>query len=344
MKKQASLKKTLRILVIMLLVFAVAFAGYYYWLEGVYAKQNRAAVERDLLELPAEGVSGDKIHFLNTGSSDAILLESDGHFALVDSGEDTDNPTGKENLALEGYEQYVLGYLKEHASNADGKVVLDFVLGTHCHSDHIGGFDTILLDPAVSVGTVYLKAYSTENKNSTELSWDNLEVYNQMLEAVNTRGFKLVQDIGSRSVTLGNMLVSFYNTEDRKAISGGENDNSVGTLVEVNGKRVFLAADINNWSGDEKRISKEIGEVDIVKAGHHSHFGSGSVYFGKGLSPQYLVVTSKKAHLINLSNYAIFARSEYFVTGETGGIIAQLNADGISFYAIGDFDTQEEPA
>jgi hypothetical protein len=38
------------------------------------------------------GEAVNAVHFLPTGSSDAILLESDGHFALVDCAEDSDNP------------------------------------------------------------------------------------------------------------------------------------------------------------------------------------------------------------------------------------------------------------
>ena len=35
------------------------------------------------------------IHFLNTGSSDCIIIESNGHFAMVDAGEDTEYPANK---------------------------------------------------------------------------------------------------------------------------------------------------------------------------------------------------------------------------------------------------------
>ena len=52
---------------------------------------------------------GDRIHFLKTGCSDAIIIESDGHFAMVDGGEDTDNPRNFPGLNLAGYEQEVLG-------------------------------------------------------------------------------------------------------------------------------------------------------------------------------------------------------------------------------------------
>lgn len=35
------------------------------------------------------------IHFLNTGSSDCIIVESNGHFAMIDAGEDSDYPANK---------------------------------------------------------------------------------------------------------------------------------------------------------------------------------------------------------------------------------------------------------
>lgn len=43
--------------------------------------------------------SGNRIHFINTkakSGSDAILLESNGHYALIDMGEDYDFPDGSD--------------------------------------------------------------------------------------------------------------------------------------------------------------------------------------------------------------------------------------------------------
>ena len=105
----------------------------------------------------------DRIHFLNTGSSDAILIESNGRFALVDAGEDSDYPADRPNLIYTGYEQVVLQYLKDHAADGNGKVTLDFVLATHAHSDHMGGFDTVISDPDITVKRAYLKPYRPDN-------------------------------------------------------------------------------------------------------------------------------------------------------------------------------------
>lgn len=98
-----------------------------------------------------KGMSVDKIHFLDTGSSDAILLESEGKFAMVDCGEDSDNPRGLPELDLEGYENKIVEYVKKTAGDENGKVTLEFVIGTHAHSDHLGGFDTLISDPDITV-------------------------------------------------------------------------------------------------------------------------------------------------------------------------------------------------
>lgn len=45
----------------------------------------------------AEAAGGTKIHFISLNSTtDAILLESNGHFGMVDSGEDWDYPDSQE--------------------------------------------------------------------------------------------------------------------------------------------------------------------------------------------------------------------------------------------------------
>ena len=49
----------------------------------------------------ADEHSVNRIHFINTkgnSGSDAILLESNGHFALIDTGEDFDFPDGTNPL------------------------------------------------------------------------------------------------------------------------------------------------------------------------------------------------------------------------------------------------------
>ena len=64
----------------------------------------------------------DRIHFLNTANSDCILIESNGHFALVDSGEGNENPRRK--TEYKGFEKEVLSCIKKVAADKNGMVTL----------------------------------------------------------------------------------------------------------------------------------------------------------------------------------------------------------------------------
>lgn len=282
-----------------------------------------------------DGSNGDdRIHFLNTGGSDAILLESNGHFALVDCGEDSDNPRGFSGLELQGYEQEVLKYLKSHAADGDGKVVLDFVVGTHSHSDHIGGFDTIISDEDVLVKKAYLKPYNHLKISDNEVEeWDNQEVYDQMVTALKAEGAEIVYDIPKDEFTFGDFTCKFYNGEiytgDKKQ---GENENSLGLLLTCNGSKAFLAGDINNIDGTEDAIGTEIGKVDLLKIGHHGYEESTSTAFIEALMPDIGILTNKSIYslnsqsrkdLVNISETAVYS------TGDNNGIIANFTTKGI---------------
>ncbi len=281
---------------------------------------------------------GDRIHFLKTGSSDAIVIESEGRFAMVDAGEDTDNPRGFPGLELPGYEQEVLGYLKQNCADENGKVRLDFVLGTHAHSDHIGGFDTILLDPDVTVGRAYLKAYDSSRINDHEVTdWDNQEVYDQMVAALRARNIPLIQTPDPVTFTFGNFTVTLLNAFDPETDGKvGENDNSFGVLLEKNGTRIFLAGDMDDLSGDETRLAPEIGKVDLLKVGHHGYGGSSSEGFISTLKPEALVITNNPygpSHDTVKSIVKICLHDRIYLTGCENGVFAVIGDNGaIDYY------------
>lgn len=294
---------------------------------------------------------GDRIHFLNTGTSDAIVLESDGHFAMVDAGEDNDNPRDFPGLELPGYEQEVLGYLKQNCADENGNVRLDFVLGTHAHSDHIGGFDTILLDPDVTVDRAYLKEYDSSRINEHEVTdWDNQEVYDQMVAALKERGIPQISNPDPVTFAFGNFTVTLINAVDPEADEPvGENDNSFGVLLEKNGTRIFLAGDMDNVSGDETRLAPEIGKVDLLKVGHHGYAGSSTDGFISALSPEICVVTNKRYGPSNDTLTGIIKicrHSRIYLTGCERGVIAVVGDNGqIDCYGrICDWKTRNSPA
>lgn len=274
------------------------------------------------------------IHFLSVGHSDCIVLESNGHFAMIDAAEDNDYPANKPNLKLPGYEDDVVDFLLKNCTNDDGKVVLDFVMGTHAHSDHIGGFDTVINHEDIIVKKAYLKPYREDGIVAYEVKrWDNLEVYSQMKEALENKNIPIIESFDKECFNLGDFKITFFNGKYRKLDRKfGENVNSVVTLVEAYGNRALLAGDINYKCGDEKAISNQVGKVDLLKVGHHGYFFSTSKYWVKKLCPDIAIIpnTIKRVYPDVKFKLKNISKSTIYTTVESNGVTAVFEDGKIS--------------
>lgn len=325
------------IILCFVLVILIAFVFLFLYLikPNIDINKNRETV--DVADSSVLQSGGDRIHFLSTDSSDAILIESNGHFALVDCAEDSDNPRGFEELEYDGYEQRVLDYVKQVAGDENGEAHLDFVIGTHSHSDHIGGFDTLIDDSGITIDRAYLKEYDESKIRAHEVEkWDNKEVYTQMLDALNAKNVPVISDIFEPEFMLGNFEITLFNTGyDNSGEPIGENDNSIGVLIEKNGRKVFLSGDMDNNTGDEDKYGPLIGKVDVLKVGHHSYSGSTTTGWLKNLSPEVCVVTNvyEKTDKRTLRRITRVAKSPILITGSENGVVVDISDDGkITYY------------
>ena len=274
-------------------------------------------------------VGDDRIHFLNTANSDSILLESNGMFALIDAGEGNNNPRRK--TEYKGYESEVVEYIKKVCKTENG-VYLDFILGTHCHYDHIGSFETLISDPEISIGKAYFKVFNPEIAKDYEVErWEIGETYNEIINALNQRSVAVVSDLPEDAFVFGDFTIQFYNTVTPDSLAGkGENASSVGVKVTKGGKTAFLAADITKSTGLEDILADEIGDVDILKIGHHGYFGSSSSGFLKKLSPEVAIVTNQLGKVYpNVKwNLTMKVKVPFYATYDNNGIIATFTDDG----------------
>ena len=85
------------------------------------------------------------VHYVDVGQADGIVVENSGHYMVIDAGT---------NVASEK----MVSYLKD--INAE---VIDVVIGTHPHEDHIGGLDDII--NSFEVKKVYMPKFTATTKS-----------------------------------------------------------------------------------------------------------------------------------------------------------------------------------
>ncbi|WP_272434245.1 MBL fold metallo-hydrolase [Actinomyces sp. B33] len=257
---------------------------------------------------PAHAADGqERIHIMGYNFSDAIILESDGRFAIIDSGEDNDYPDGSDpryplrpGVTRDNpLEARTLAYLDRLGVTADN---LEFFLGTHAHSDHIGLADAVIRK--YKPKRVYSPEYSDEWISNPDRLWDNQYIYDQMIEAAQEIGVPIIQHLSADGPVLptddaphsaadsfdfGDMRIQIVNHQEDYKTPGAIQDANLtawGVKVTAHGHSAFLAADIENTDGDEDRIAPIIGDVDVLKLGHHGAATSNSRDYLAALHPE----------------------------------------------------------
>lgn len=209
--------------------------------------------------LPAEGSCS--VYFIDVGQGDCSLISCNGVNFLIDAGE---NNRGDDVL------------LKLRELNID---TLDYVIGTHAHSDHIGGLDTVI--NGVTVKNIILSDLPDKLVPTTK-------TYNDLLNAIVENEVNLIPaeagdsfDIGSGKLTILSPLTDEYSNL---------NNWSIITRF-VFGETSFL------FTGDaETAVEKDLIEngsnvsATLLKVSHHGSNTSSSKDFLKEVAPDYAVI------------------------------------------------------
>ena len=107
------------------LVIVLSILGYYYdvlFLEGDEV-ETLSLVDNNNVNIENEDL---RIHFIDVGQGDSIIIEQKGHFMLIDAGTNE-------------CEDDLITYI-----NSLNITKFDYVIGTHAHEDHIGSMDAVI--------------------------------------------------------------------------------------------------------------------------------------------------------------------------------------------------------
>lgn len=203
------------------------------------------------------------LHVINIGHGDALLLESDGHYMLVDSGE-------KENKDI------LLSYLEKHI---EGNVI-DHVVATHADQDHVGGFPSVLEKYEIKH-----MVYSEPTKSSKAFKNFEKAIYNEEGLIHGNAYEGQIWNFGDASVKV------IYDGRQGTTY----NESSIVMKVTCDKKTILLTGDLPTTM-EEKLMSKGYNfKADILKVAHHGAAASTSGTFLDKVKPEYAVIPNGMA-------------------------------------------------
>ncbi|KMT23024.1 ComEC/Rec2 family competence protein [Clostridium cylindrosporum] len=200
-------------------------------------------------------VTDAEIHFINTGNSDAILIKQGDKSALIDGGDNDD-------------EGRVVSYL-----NKQGVKELEYIFATHPHADHIGGLDAVV--KSITVKNIFVS-------NGTS----DTDTYTDFIHAMTNKGLNPSVPLLNSEFKLGSSTFKVLSVANESE----PNNNSL-VLLYTNGKdKMLLMGDA------ETKIENtlNVGDVDLVKIGHHGSNSSSSSSFINNIKPEYAVILTGK--------------------------------------------------
>ena len=209
-------------------------------------------------ELPQNGL---QVHFIDVGQGDSILIRQKDHSMLVDAGE---NDQG----------DVVVSYLK-----SQGIDQLDYVIGTHPHSDHIGGLDDVI--QSFEVDRVFLPPI--EHTTAT---------FEEVLDAIEVKDLSLTLPQVGDVWELGE--ASFTILAPNKDYGDDLNNWSIGIRVEYGDNHFVLCGDAEAQAEADICANGLPLGADVLKAGHHGSSTSTSDLFLDQVAPSWVVIQCGK--------------------------------------------------
>ena len=199
-----------------------------------------------------------EVCFIDCKQGDAILIKTpEDKYMLVDGGKPEEGENISEFLRNQGVKQ------------------LAVVVGTHPHSDHIGGLAQIINN--FSVEKVYLPRVT-----------HNTTTFEALLKAIKGKNLKISTARKGVEIPLEGIQARFIapvgeNYEDL-------NNYSAVIRIDYGDISFILTGDAAEFSEKEMLGSGEKLKADVLKVGHHGSSGSTCPAFLKAVAPQYAVI------------------------------------------------------
>jgi competence protein ComEC len=244
-----------------------------------------------------------KVHFINVGQADSILIQQGSSSMLIDAGNNGDSET-----------------VKNYISN-QGITKLDYVIGTHPHEDHLGGLDYVINN--FQIGNIYMPKVTSTTKT-----------FEDVVNSIQAKGMQVTIPVPGYSFKLGEVDCKILAPNS----SSYEDVNNYSIVIKVTfGNNTFM------FDGDAKQLSETEMlnkgfdvKADVLKVAHHGSSSSTSDEFLKKVNPKYAVISVGKDNDYGHPHKETMDRLKdsgitVYRTDECGTIICTSDGNNISF-------------
>lgn len=244
-----------------------------------------------------------QVHFIDVGQGDAALIACDGHYMLIDAGNNDKGTTVQSYLMSQGVEK------------------LDYVIGTHPDADHIGGLDVVIYK--FDCDTIIMPDVANDTRT-----------YDDVVQAMKSKGYQTTYPVVGETYTLGG--ATFTIVAPNADYGNDMNDWSVGVLVQ-NGNNRFLFTGDAEEKAEEDILNNGIDiSADVYAAAHHGSKTATSQAFLDKVSPTYVVISAGEGNKYGHPHAEVLNRLRaagisVFRTDEQGTIVATSDGNDITW-------------
>lgn len=257
-----------------------------------------------LAEKPAS--SADlSVHFIDVGQGDCTLVMCEGHNMLIDAGE-TDQG------------DKVVDYLE-----AQGISSLDLVIGTHPHSDHIGGL-RVVVESDIKIEKIIMPKVPDDQVPSSY-------TYTKLLKAIINKGLTVTKADDS-TFELGSAVINTYTP---KKTYSDLNDYSVAAKITHGDNSFLITGDLTKKS--EKELVNRGCDLSakVLQVCHHGSRESSSDLFLSKVNPSYAVIQCGAGNSYGHPHDEALERineftSEIYSTDIKGTIVFESDKEGMN--------------
>lgn len=247
-----------------------------------------------------------RVHFIDVGQGDSILIESPNHhYMLVDGG-------------TRSAGQDVVAYLSSLKINK-----LDYVVATHPDADHIGGLISIL-------NSIEINNFIDSGKVHTSAT------YEEILKLVQSKNISFdVAEINDELLLDEKLQISVLSANEN---AKDNNDASIVLKVVYDNISFLLTGDAG-VELEKEMVDNFNMSATILKAGHHGSNTSSFLPFIKEVKPEVTILSYGQDNSYGHPHYEVIQNlqqvgSKIYGTAESGTIIVET--DGRQYEVLAD--------